>query len=712
MISTSVNALNAPVWVEKFEIKIGKTRSAEGMTETVMETMVVDFDAYQSHGNYFTSTESGTYYLGVHCVSDYDQGFLAVNQIKVSSPNAVALPTDVEYEEVPLIESNFSNVGGSWDAPIDIVDSSKLYMNEYYALIGLEGWHGQYVKAAGDCLIIKRINGDQDQQAKIVPPLTKAEGFETVRISMDLKVKEHSARSTGYNKLEFFEGDFMVGTSELDNAWRWYDTDVSLDDYPLNANEWKTISQLVPMPTESKNLWGYDDAGNSISVGSYLPNQITTRIDSYHGSDIAVKNYKVVGLRPAVHAPKDVKFSNYDETGFDMSWTASDNADTHIVCVYSTIYSVFASPLPYNLTREQIIETNGNTMHINFPTDKCVVVEVYGIKDGKRSPSSGYYAIFDVSTPVLESAVKNNDGTVALTWSNTERATTLDLTAREGEKVAVANSNYTIASLDMFTLPDEDPNGNLPFSRYFDTPNYWMLFGQSYVQGGEMVVNNGPSSWGYSGFSIQSPFFDFTPLNSDVRFTVNAKTNDGTGSLYLIVHGYDPEQHGYVTLYKSEEQAMSTEYKDYTFTCPSTYKDVIIAIGSTGYGIYYVKNFSVNAGIDAGATFYRPYSEGGLNLEETPVTTANLPAPATALSEYVMRAVRTEHNEYTTYTLVRSPFSNTVRLDTGSGVDTIGSDVEEGEAIYYNFHGQRVVDPEAGVYIRMINGNPTKVVIK
>lgn len=266
VISTSVNAPNAPVWVEKFELKIGKERSAEGMTETVMETMVVDFDAYQSHGNYFTPTESGTYYLGVHCVSDYDQGFLAVNQIKVSSPNAVALPTDIEYEEVPLIESDFSNIGGSWDAPIDIADSSKLYMNEYYALTGLEGWHGQNVKAAGDCLIIKRINGDQDQQAKIVPPLTKAEGFESVRISMDLKVKEHSARSTGYNKLEFFEGDFMVGTSEIDNAWRWYNTDVSLDDYPLNANEWKTIPQLVPMPTESKNLWGYDDAGNSTKV--------------------------------------------------------------------------------------------------------------------------------------------------------------------------------------------------------------------------------------------------------------------------------------------------------------------------------------------------------------------------------------------------------------------------------------------------------------
>lgn len=44
----------------------------------------------------------------------------------------------------------------------------------------------------------------------------------------------------------------------------------------------------------------------------------------------------------------------------------------------------------------------------------------------------------------------------------------------------------------------------------------------------------------------------------------------------------------------------------------------------------------------------------------------------------------------------------------GSGVDIIGAD--DAEAVYYDIHGRRVVNPERGIYIKVVNGRSVKVV--
>ena len=52
----------------------------------------------------------------------------------------------------------------------------------------------------------------------------------------------------------------------------------------------------------------------------------------------------------------------------------------------------------------------------------------------------------------------------------------------------------------------------------------------------------------------------------------------------------------------------------------------------------------------------------------------------------------------------------TVKVNPNVGVETIG--VAEGEAEYFNLQGARVENPAAGIYVKVLNGKATKVVVK
>ncbi len=47
----------------------------------------------------------------------------------------------------------------------------------------------------------------------------------------------------------------------------------------------------------------------------------------------------------------------------------------------------------------------------------------------------------------------------------------------------------------------------------------------------------------------------------------------------------------------------------------------------------------------------------------------------------------------------------------GAGVDAVEADAATGEAVYYNLQGQRVANPENGLYIRLQGGKATKVAL-
>ncbi len=64
------------------------------------------------------------------------------------------------------------------------------------------------------------------------------------------------------------------------------------------------------------------------------------------------------------------------------------------------------------------------------------------------------------------------------------------------------------------------------------------------------------------------------------------------------------------------------------------------------------------------------------------------------------------------FTLVDNGTSVTLKVTTGgSGVEAIEAETVAGEAVYFNLQGQRVANPENGLYIRLQGGKATKVAL-
>ncbi len=101
---------------EKFEVKAGQSPVADAMTEEVIAVTTIQSMSYETFSGEFTPTVDGTYYIGIHCVSDPDQFGLYVDNVKLTAPaleaDVPAAPTGVGYVET----SNPGEVTISWDA--------------------------------------------------------------------------------------------------------------------------------------------------------------------------------------------------------------------------------------------------------------------------------------------------------------------------------------------------------------------------------------------------------------------------------------------------------------------------------------------------------------------------------------------------------------------------------------------------------------------
>ena len=91
-VTTLCSSLSYP---EKIEITVGT--STDPSTHTVViPTTVVDWNAPQALSANFSVEEAGTYYIGIHAVSDADQFYLLVKDIKVKEGPSFDAPKAVE----------------------------------------------------------------------------------------------------------------------------------------------------------------------------------------------------------------------------------------------------------------------------------------------------------------------------------------------------------------------------------------------------------------------------------------------------------------------------------------------------------------------------------------------------------------------------------------------------------------------------------------
>lgn len=109
-------------WIERFEVKYGKSATAEGMTETLIEPTEVA--ANQANPMdcevVITPSESGLFCIGFHGISDADRFNLYLDEIRLSAGLA---------KDAPAVVSDFAVVPESYTSLSATVSLKAPYMN-------------------------------------------------------------------------------------------------------------------------------------------------------------------------------------------------------------------------------------------------------------------------------------------------------------------------------------------------------------------------------------------------------------------------------------------------------------------------------------------------------------------------------------------------------------------------------------------------------
>lgn len=80
---------------ERFEVKMGTAATAAAMTETVVGETLLKTDKFQHFTQKITVATAGTYYIGIHCISDAERRGMLVDNIALSAGVAAESPAAV-----------------------------------------------------------------------------------------------------------------------------------------------------------------------------------------------------------------------------------------------------------------------------------------------------------------------------------------------------------------------------------------------------------------------------------------------------------------------------------------------------------------------------------------------------------------------------------------------------------------------------------------
>lgn len=242
--------------------------------------------------------------------SDRDMSTLCVNNFKVSSPDAVAIPTEVKYTSSVILEQDFSGIGGTEENPVDILDSN-------FNIIGYDGWRGVGLKGAGGKILVQ-CNGNPD--AQFVPKRATFTQGNRGRVTIEASIAELSETAAMFNNWEYLMFTGMVGSTDCPNGWKWGgNTSDFIMDLPSDLSTVSTTKEVSLIDSGTlldDNLASWD----IVELGEYNVNQLSARIKSGNESNVYIKSYKVEELVPELGNIQSYKFDNYTADGFSASW--------------------------------------------------------------------------------------------------------------------------------------------------------------------------------------------------------------------------------------------------------------------------------------------------------------------------------------------------------------------------------------------------------
>lgn len=624
---------------EKIALYLGQGTTPEDASITVLEPTLVNNGNPCGFGGEVTVPASGNYRLMVKGCSDRNMSSLCVNNFKVSSPDAVAISTEVKYTSSVILEQDFSGIGGTEENPVDILDSN-------FNIIGYDGWRGVGLKGAGGKILVQ-CNGNPD--AQFVP-----------------------------KRATFTQGNRGRVTIEASGTL--------LDD----------------------NLASWD----IVELGEYNVNQLSARIKSGNESNVYIKSYKVEELVPELGNIQSYKFDNYTADGFSASWEPVEGAERYVASLYIGDSSGYSMSL---LDKKVVSEPN-----VSFNTDtsdgRFLYLMVYPANSESRGNDGAIYRVFLVNTPTVGPVDKPVGNKITVPYTCDSFAHELQIFALAGKTNDEAVPDYTIADFDFADYASMGTSGEA-YTYILENVPGWIIYPLPVYDDGAFKGNNGQASWGAMDYQTVEGrcAYDFSNIDGNVNIDVTART---AGSCFLTASlvTFD-ENERYFRPFVSESQLLTSEYQTLHFSLdPQHQENVFVRISIGGDTDNWIKDVRVSCALPANSIFMQPYLTGAIDLRNSSATSGRFELNVPQNVDKVRVAAQAYRglidSEGTLYYNARSPFAVTDVQIPSSGISDLHDGNEDGTPVYYNIQGLRVTDMPAGVYIKVVDGKSSKVIIK
>lgn len=599
---------------ERIALYMGRGTTVADATYTLVEPTVITNTLPSGYGDYFTPEETGDYHIMLHGCSDADMSTLTADNFRISSPGAVPIPGEdgITYEEIVLIDEDFSGVGGSEDNPIALE-------GEGHYLQGLEGWRGMDAYGIGGAVLIKGLNGTSGW-AQLTPPKAaftheSPDGY-MARVEVEAKVVNLAPNAIDYyeNPYEGVGGTGMVGSTECPDGWRWGGSSADFNFWINSVGEWKSFSSNIKVKGSGSLLDDDFDDENSTELGEYVYNNYSVRMCPQMGSDIAIRKYRIVELVPEVPVIPTWEITEYSADGFAVRWKPVEGADQYVVDLYE------GDPGGYTMNKLERKVVTEPTVSFDVQTSdgRGLFVNMFACKGEKRSPLSPTRRVFAVNTPSFGPLAEPVGGKMTVPFTCDPATHDLEVHALAGKKAAKAIPEFQIARISFEDYPDAEANDNTPYAvSLYDQAPGWIMYPFASFEGGAFKCNNMNAFWGYVDFMTISgqSAYDFSDVKGKIKVKVTAKT-DGKCMMTVTLNTFDRVER-YFMPYSSDAKNLTNEYQTYEFELdPQGRENVYINVTTGGSDTNYIKDVTVTCDVEAGQTILLPFMSGSIDLRD------------------------------------------------------------------------------------------------
>ncbi len=706
---------------ERLEVFMGRSNDIQSASYELMGPTILpglNDGSLTSYGFYFTPEEGGDWYIMFHGISDADMNRMMVDNICVSSPGATPIPGEeaIAYEEIVLLDQDFSAVGGSLENPI-VADSEPGHY-----IPALPGWRGLDVYGIGGAILLDPSYSVYNWTQLAPPAVTfthpNAEGYYRGKVSIEARVVEFSSTAAEFNNWESLGFNGMKGSTDCPGAWTWAGNEGSFTVDLNRDGEWTTIDKEVLFGGEASLIdSSFDDPHAMVPMGVYPCNTLSGRICMDFNSKAAIRSYKISELIPIVPPVNAWETTEYTPEGFTIAWDAIEDADYYMVTLYTGDY--FGD----NLESLETKRVTDPECHFDVETKDGypLYVNMFVVKGELRSPTSPTFRVFQVDTPELSIAKGNTDGKAIVNYDVYTDTHLLNVIGQSATVEEAAIPEFCIADISFSKYPNTPEDTELDYEMSLqDQAIGWTAYPYVSIQDGAYVCNNYSASWGACDYMSISGncAYDFTNHEGKLKVSVTAKT-DGFCNMSARLLSFNDMTRSF-EMFDSQYASLTNEYVTYNFELDPQHKEnVMFGLTTGGQDTNYIKDLKVTCDLAAGELFYMPFIVGYLDFTQSNVTTGafNLNYPADAnMIRVVSQALRyLADDEGYYYYLARSPFSEAAILENIPvvGIDSTREDDKFKETEYYNLQGIRIKgELPAGVYIRKQGSKTEKSIIR